>query len=201
MGEKQKKQHQGRTKEPARRPRWLWVIAGVVVLGLIAVVGVFQSSKTSLEAQPLPERGDQGLLQNVQSFSSEGTEHVSESTEVTYNTNPPTSGRHYSTATPGGFYVEPRPPGNLIHSLEHGAVVIYYDPAKLTDEVRQSLTRFVQAHRNPWASVVVTPNPNPDAAFVLTAWTKMLKLDSYDVPTVRAFLADYLGRGPENPVR
>ncbi len=201
MGEKQKKQHQGRTEEPARRPRWLWVIAGVAVLGLLAVAGVLQSLKSSLEAQPLPQRGDQNLLQNVQSFPSEGTEHVPESAEVTYNTTPPTSGRHYATATPSGFYVEPRPPGNLVHSLEHGAVVIYYDPAKLTDEVRQSLTRFVQAHRDPWASVVVVPNPNPDAAFVLTAWTKMLKLDSYDVPTVRAFLAEYLGRGPENPVR
>jgi hypothetical protein len=203
MGEKQKKQHQGRTKEPARRPRWLWVIAGVAVLGLIAVVGVFQSSKTSLEAQPLPERGDQGLLQNVQSFPSEGTEHVSESTEVAYSTNPPTSGQHYAAATPGGFYVEPRPAGNLVHSLEHGAVVIYYDPAQLTDEIRQSLTRFVQAHRDPWASVIVVPHsdPKPDAPFVLTAWTKMFKLDRYDVPTIRAFLVEYLGRGPENPVR
>ncbi len=200
MGEKEKKQRQGGTEEPARRPRWLpWVVAGVGVLGLI--IGVFQSSQSSLEAQPLPKRGDQSLLQDVQSFPSEGTEHVSESTEVAYSTNPPTSGRHYAAATPGGFYVEPRPPGNLVHSLEHGAVIIYYDPAKLTDEIRQSLTRFVQAHRDPWASVVVVPHPNPDAAFVLAAWTKMLKLDGYDVPTIRAFLAEYLGRGPENPAR
>jgi hypothetical protein len=142
-------------------------------------------------------------LKNVQSFPSEGTEHVPESTQITYNTNPPTSGRHYGTATQPGFYVEPRPAGNLVHSLEHGAVVIYYDPAKLTDEVRQSLTRFVQAHRDTWASVIVVPNPDPqpDAPFILTAWTKMLKLDSYDIPTIRAFLAEYLGRGPENPVR
>lgn len=90
-----------------------------------------------------------------------------------------------------------------MHSLEHGAVVIYYDPAKLTDEIRQSLTRLVQAYRNPWASVIVVPNPDPqpEAPFILTAWTKMLKLERYDIPTIRAFLAEYLGRGPENPVR
>lgn len=203
MGEKkQKGQRPGKVWEPARRPRWLlWGIIGVGVLGLFAFVGVFQSSQSSLEAQPLPKRGDPDLLKNVQAFPSEGTEHVSGGTQLVYNTNPPTSGRHYGTAAQAGFYVEPRPAGNLVHSLEHGAVVIYYDPAKLTDEIRQSLTRFVQAHRDPWASVIVVPHPNPDAAFVLTAWTKMLKLDQYDVPTIRAFLAEYLGRGPENPVR
>lgn len=201
MGEK--KRHQGEITRPRRLRPWLWIVIGIGALGLIAAIGVFQSSQTSLEAQPLPKRGDPELLKNVQSFPSEGTEHVSESTQLTYNTNPPTSGRHYGKETPGGFYVEPRPAGNLVHSLEHGAVVIYYDPAKLTDEIRQSLTRFVQAYRNPWASVIVVPNPDPqpDAPFILTAWTKMLKLDRYDIPTIRAFLAEYLGRGPENPVR
>jgi hypothetical protein len=29
----------------------------------------------------------------------------------------------------------------------------------------------------------------------------MLNLDKYDPQVVRAFLAEYLGRGPENPIR
>jgi hypothetical protein len=197
-----KEQRQTTTKRSPRR-LWLWGIVGVGAVGLIALIGVFQTSQSSLEAQPLPKRGDQSLLQKVQSFPSEGAEHVAEGTQIAYSTEPPTSGKHYGRETPAGFYVEPRPAGNLVHSLEHGAVVIYYDPAQLTDEIRQSLTRFVQAHRDPWASVVVVPHPNPkpDAPFVLTAWTKMLKLDRYDILTIRAFLAEYLGRGPENPVR
>lgn len=201
MGEK--KRRQGEIKQFGRWRPWLWIVVGIGALSLIAAIGVFQSSQTSLEAQPLPKRGDPELLKNVQSFPSEGTEHVSEGTQLAYNTNPPTSGRHYGRETPAGFYVEPRPAGNLVHSLEHGAVVIYYDLTKLTDEIRESLTRFVQAHRDPWASVIVVPtsDPNPEAPFILTAWTKMLKLDRYDIPTIRAFLAEYLGRGPENPVR
>jgi hypothetical protein len=49
----------------------------------------------------------------------------------------------------------------------------------------------------------VVPNPadDPRAAYVLTAWRHRLTMDSYDEATVRAFLAEYLGRGPENPVR
>lgn len=89
MGEK--KRHQGEIKRPTRRRPWLWIVVGIGALGLIAAIGVLQSSQTSSEAQPLPKRGDPELLKNVQSFPSEGTEHVSEGTQLTYNTNPPTS--------------------------------------------------------------------------------------------------------------
>ncbi len=40
-----------------------------------------------------------------------------------------------------------------------------------------------------------------DSPFILTAWDKMLKLDKYDPQVVKAFLAEYLGRGPESPGR
>ncbi len=134
-----KEQRQAKTKRPPRR-LWLWGIVGMGAVGLIALIGVFQASQSSLEAQPLPKRGDQSLLQNVQSFPSEGAEHVPEGTQIAYNTNPPTSGKHYGRETPAGFYIEPRLAGNLV-------------------------------------------------------------LNRYDILTIRAFLAEYLGRGPENPVR
>jgi len=91
----------------------------------------------------------------------------------------------------------------LVHSLEHGAVVIYYDPTKLDPEAERSLKAFAQAHRHPWAGVLVVPNPEPDFGYpyILTAWTVMLKLEEYDAKVVQAFLAEYLGRGPENRVR
>lgn len=162
-----------------------------------------RSPGSGLEAQPLPSRGDRALLQEVQSFPSQGQQHVAQGTPIAYQTSPPTSGSHYPSATRAGFYTEAPPLGNLVHSLEHGAVVIYYDPKNFAAEAERSLKAFASAHQNPWASVMVVPNPepNPDAAYVLTAWTKMLKLDSYDVQVVRAFLAEYLGRGPENRVR
>jgi hypothetical protein len=55
-----KEQRQTTTKRSPRR-LWLWGIVGVGAVGLIALVGVFQTSQSSLEAQPLPKRSDQSL--------------------------------------------------------------------------------------------------------------------------------------------
>jgi hypothetical protein len=162
------------------------------------------ATPSGIEAEPLPDSGDEALLSDVRTFESEGTAHVSQDTDVDYDTNPPTSGDHYASPAEPGFYEETPPLGNLVHSLEHGNVVIYYDPGAITPAARESLEAFVAAHGDdPWAAVIVAPHPSDsiDTPYVLTAWTRMLEMDEYSAEQVRAFLAEYLGRGPENPVR
>lgn len=203
MGKRQKKQ---RGKSSPRKSQWLWpALGGGAILTLLIIVFalLLWPRASGLEFQPLPPRGDPELLKEVQSFQEEGREHVSQGEPIDYQTELPTSGPHYDRATTAGFYTEPQPPGNLVHSLEHGAIVIYYHPEGLTPEAERSLRAFAQAHRNPYASVIVVPHPkpNPEFPYILTAWKKMLKLKEYDAEVVRAFLAEYLGRGPENPVR
>ena len=207
MAEAKRDKRVGQRSSHRGRSRWLWpMLAGVAILMVAVVIATLlwpRSPGGTIEAQALPNRGDQSLLSNVQSFPSEGQQHVQQGAAIEYNMSPPTSGSHYASPTAGAFHTETPPYGNLIHSLEHGAVVIYYDHQKLSDEAKSSLKAFADAHRDPWASVVVVPNPepSPNAAYVLTAWTKMLQLEAYDVQVVRAFLAEYLGRGPENRVR
>lgn len=161
-------------------------------------------SQSGIEAEQLPDSGDEQALADVRTFESEGAGHVDAGTEVDYGTNPPTSGDHYARSADPGFYEATPPLGNVVHSLEHGHVVVYYDPAEITPEARSSLEAFAAAHSgDPWAAVIVAPHPNDDieSPYVLTAWRTMLEMDDYDAETVRAFLAEYLGRGPENPVR
>ena len=178
----------------------------VVFVLVAAAVYVFVLSgggDAPIEAQPLPDRGDDALLRGVQQFPSQGRNHVPAGTQVDYSTSPPTSGPHYGNPAGPGFYSETPPAGNLVHSLEHGAVVIYYDPAAITPEAEESLRAFARNHQDPFAAVIVAPNPNddPEAAYVLTAWRAMLRTDDYDPEQVRAFVAEYVGRGPEHPVR
>ncbi|MFB6303221.1 MAG: DUF3105 domain-containing protein [Haloferacaceae archaeon] len=156
-----------------------------------------------IESQPLPDRGDPSLLSDVRSFPSEGTQHVERGTDVDYDTYPPTSGPHYAGTVAAGFYEETPPMGDMVHTLEHGAVVIYYDPAVLTEDARASLRAWANAHTGTWRSVVVVPHArdDPEAPYVLTAWRHLLRMNEYDAQVVRAFLAEYLGRGPEHPVR
>lgn len=190
------------------------VIAGVVVGVAILAAGGYllfagggestaKGEPAGFETDPLPNRGDDSRLQDVQSFESQGNQHVDSGTEINYERIPPTSGPHYPVPARAGFYEETPALGNLVHSLEHGAVVIYYDPSALTPHAEASLKAYAQTHTDGWKSVIVAPNPreDPESPFVLTAWTKLLRMDEYDAKTVRAFLAEYLGRGPENPVR
>ena len=158
---------------------------------------------SGIESEPLPDSGDQALLQDVQQYPSEGTQHVPPDTDVEYNTTPPTSGPHYGGTVSAGFYTQVQPAGDLVHTLEHGAVVIYYDEDALSPEAEQSLREWASAHTGTWQSVVVVPNPydEVDSPYVLTAWRHSLRMSEYDAEAVQAFLAEYLGRGPENPVR
>lgn len=189
------------------------VVLGVVLVAALAVVGytVFAGGSgpaaggdaSGIEAEPLPERGDQALLEDVERHPSEGNEHVSPDTDVEYETTPPTSGDHYLSTTQAGFYTEAPPAEELVHSLEHGAIVIYYDADALSPEAERSLREWASVHTGEWQSVVVVPNTyeEVDSPYVLTAWRHSLRLSEYDVEVVRAFIAEFIGRGPENPVR
>lgn len=156
-----------------------------------------------IEAQSLPQQGDDAVIQRVETFPSQGRDHVPAGTQIDYARVPPLSGTHYGSAASAGFYEETPPLGALVHTLEHGAVIIYYDPSALTPEARASLEAWSSNFTGTWSSIVVAPNPNDDprAPYVLTAWTHRLTMDEYDPEVVRAFAAEYLGRGPENQVR
>ena len=156
-----------------------------------------------VEGASLDDSGDSETLMSVQQFPSDGDRHVGDSREISYAQSPPLSGPHYNTATEGGFYQEPQPAGHLVHALEHGAVVIYYDENAMSESTRTSLKGFASTHTGTWRSVIVVPNTNEsaDSEFVLTAWRHRMYMDSYDAQTVFEFLSEFLGRGPENPVR
>lgn len=56
-----------------------------------------------------------------------GREHVPLGTQVEYNSNPPTSGPHYEEWVKGGILENVRDDRNLVHSLEHGYIIMSYN--------------------------------------------------------------------------
>lgn len=184
----------------------LAVAAGLAIVAIAAAYLLFFSGGGGgADAKALNQQGDRTLLSDVQTFESEGRQHLSTGTNVEYQEVPPVSGDHWgpSQVRRAGFYEEEQPYEALVHNLEHGHVVIYYDPAAITPDVKENLKAYASRYSGSWASVVVVPNPqaNPEAPYVLTAWRTKLTMDSYDEDTLVAFLSEYLGRGPENPVR
>ena len=51
-------------------------------------------------------------------------QHVDQGTTVPYRNRPPSSGDHYPTPAGYGVFTRDIPGGNLVHSLEHRAVVV-----------------------------------------------------------------------------
>ena len=75
-----------------------------------------------------------------------GRQHVTDIFGVNYNSNPPTSGSHFAVWAKSGVYDRFISDGYLLHSMEHGYVVIWYDCDKLGTS---SIIRQVSAHDEP----------------------------------------------------
>src|ERR1051326_314345 len=56
-----------------------------------------------------------------------GRDHITTGTKVDYTSNPPTSGNHYPDWTKPGIYSTVPDDRHLVHSLEHGYIIISYN--------------------------------------------------------------------------
>lgn len=146
----------------------------------------------------LAEKG-QGRLEQVEEQPSRGEEHVPDGTPVAESKDFPTSGPHWPTPTKAGFYEDPQPKGALIHALEHGLVVVYYDDPGFT--ALSTLQRWSDDLAGRWSGLIAVPHEGLGQEVVLTAWRRRLDLPEFDQAALAAFLDAYSGRGPENPVR
>ncbi len=137
------------------------------------------------------------ILQNVESYdaSSEGRWHVEDGATWNYNTDPPAYGPHASVPVKPGFYEKPQAAEMLVHSLEHSNIVIYYD--KPSQEVLNTLKKLVKKYPGRFDGVIVNPKKGLESSIIFTAWTKILRMDSYDNEQAQAFMDAYRGKGPE----
>lgn len=204
--------------------------AGLIIVAIIGYNVASNSSNVPIE---------------VESPSSLGQQHVQDTSQSVYNSNPPTSGDHLGSPAQPGFYEKQVPDGALIHNLEHGYVVINYDcgeeikydetafnlvPAALashpgdsevTDEspeVNQGGPLKSQVGLGPefesadcevlkdkietivrddsW-KVIGNPRPENDSLISVTAWNKVMHLDSFNADKIKTFIKKYRNKAPE----
>lgn len=107
---------------------------------------------------------------------------------------PPMGGAHNPTWLNCGIYDDEVPAQNAIHSLEHGAIWVTYDPAQVDDNQVANLRDLVRGNNQ----TILSPYPNQDAPIVLTAWDRQLVLDNDGDARFEEFMNRYRGkRGPE----
>lgn len=89
----------------------------IIITVIIIIIVIFLAWLFIESSKPLPGTKIADL----------GREHVPIGTKVEYNSNPPTSGSHYEEWIKAGVYSEPKDDRNLVHSLEHGYVIMSYN--------------------------------------------------------------------------
>lgn len=146
-----------------------------------------------------------------QEIAIQGENHIPDGTKVDYNSNPPSSGNHYANPELAGIYDNPPPDGNLVHSLEHGAVILWYKPLispnqqieataspKMTELSSQNIEQLKQIYDSTSVGKkIMVPRSNLDAPLALSSWGRVLKLDKIDPGQIKAFLETNEDRGPE----
>jgi hypothetical protein len=138
------------------------------------------------------EAGDEPEIAGVTVVPVASAKHVNE--VVVYNASPPAGGDHNPAWQNCGFYTEALVPELVVHSLEHGAVWITYQP-DADDETLAAIRALADRHDY----VVASPYPNDAAPIVLTAWGRHAEVESADDPLVAEFLDTYLEDGPTTP--
>lgn len=125
------------------------------------------------------------------------------------NTNPPVGGPHWSGTcgedpaaapafcgpAPRGIYRQPWQAETLVHNMEHGGVVIWYNTTN--QQVISDLESLVTAKLKDGDNIVLAPYPDLEANTVaLTSWTRIDKFSvaQYDKDRVDAFIKAHLKR-------
>lgn len=166
------------------------VIVGIVLATILILGGgIFL---LSVQSQKDQEKLSKPLM--GQEIPIQGRNHVPDGTKVDYSTNPPTSGNHYATPQAGGTYDKPAPDGNLVHSLEHGAVIIWYKsdlPKDQIDQLKQVYDSISVSKK------IMVPRDSLDTPVALTSWGRLLKLQTIDSNQIKTFMETNENRGPE----
>lgn len=133
--------------------------------------------------------------------------HVPEGTAISYNSNPPSSGPHYPLWASFQEFQQPVPRPYLVHSMEHGAVVMLYkcaDPASCAPvvdamrKIRDALPTDPSCPPDVRVRIVIAPDPAIDTPVAAAAWGWTYKSDCLDATTLGEFVSSHYRQGTED---
>jgi hypothetical protein len=154
-------------------------------VALLAIVVVGLGAGAWYLLGPDPE------VAGVERLRSAGRDHVP-ANQASYGAPAPTSGPHPALAPSCGPTSTPLDLGLAVHALEHGAVVVWYQP-ELGEELREPLLEILREWDSHW---ILSPNPDIEDPVVATAWNRR-KAFNGPGDDVLEFVDTYRGRGPE----
>jgi hypothetical protein len=162
-------------------------IGGAVALIAVVAVAVYNTQQArNVRTAP---------IEGVQTFPSIGKGHTTSAPgqDVSYEENPPVGGAHDPTWQNCGVYDQPIFNKHAVHSLEHGAVWITYQP-EVGAEAIARLKSLVGGRDY----TLLSPYPGLPSPVVISAWGVQLKVESADDPRLETFIRKYM-QGAQTP--
>ena len=188
MAQKSGKREQRRTRQRQQQMKGS-LIWGGLGLGILAIIGliVWQGVR--------PRTGEEIPIMS--------SSHITvDSDPGQYNSDPPTSGPHYPEEAQAGFYdtnIYQYPSAYLVHNLEHGYIIFWYNCASLSDnacsELKSQIKTILDEVNN--VKVIAYPWESIDVPVVITSWGRLQKMETFNPSQARAFYKTNLNHSPE----
>jgi len=171
---------QGRSKKASSNLWWFLILGGGAVVTVVIIVALLS-----------PPAATVGTIEGLLTYNNLSRAH-SEAPQQ-YEQTPPAGGAHSAAWQNCGIYDQPVRNENAVHSLEHGAVWLVYQPDLPAASI-DALRSLARGHSH----VLVSPYPGLPQPVVATAWGLQLPVNDASDPRLAAFVSRY-EKGPQTP--
>ena len=154
------------------------IVAGVAIIALLVTSLILTMPKNATYS----EGGSGAKIEGVETFENTNN-HVE--TAVEYPQTPPAGGDHNPAWLNCGVYTEVQQNENAVHSLEHGAIWVTYDPSISAEELDLLKTKL------PSTFVILSPYDDLPAPIVLSGWDVQLQVDKASDERIAEFFEEY----------
>jgi hypothetical protein len=221
---RERQERERQAKQAARRRRLVGygaggglVLAAIIAVGVVLATGGGGSDSATAEVLPAGGKVPEPQITDLNSaakaagaklisFPAQSRDHIQDLNQtVKYKTNPPTAGKHYFDPAADGAYAEAPPDIKLVHTQEHGRIVIWFKPT-LPKADRAGLKALFDQDSD---KMVLVPRANMPYAVAATAWGAtpdplgtgyvmgFARFTPKMYDALRAFRDAHRGKGPE----
>jgi len=185
---------EAKKKKEQRQKTQLYAGIGIAIIAVAAVI-FFISRSTTSAGPPL------GDVVPIASSS-----HVpADTVPGPYASNPPAGGTHFDESYPAKFFEESdlaglgaHPEGHLVHSLEHGYVIFWYN-CQAAGVDCAAMKQMIQKVMNDTGGtkLIAFPWTDMDVPLAMTSWGRILKFPTLDAALMKQFVQRNRYKAPE----
>jgi hypothetical protein len=183
---------QARKRKQRLTTSLIWGSLGIGVLAIVSIL-VWQAFRPSTgEAVSIPPNY--------------GTHIEAGTPPGPYPSDPPAGGVHYASELDAKFYQEADlaslpeyPEGSLVHNLEHGYVIFWYNCALLDEagctQLKASIQQVMDGFNG--LKLIAFPWKSLEVPVAMTSWGRLQRFETFNPSQARAFVKANSNQAPE----